>query len=322
MSKKESGNIAPSATLALGAGILGSLLTLLVTGKLSMPAIYSSGQGSEQSAVETESTAHKPPVAALSDSSSIEQNGRGTSQMFDSYSEALQQASEERAQFAKTLVELTRQIEELESDAINRRAIDARNTSSSANGESQTAAANAGNGLAELFRGGAPLATVENLVAAGIEYDSALALQDRQSQYQLARLELVDQAEREGWRDSDQFSERLSDLEEQRPDVRSELGDEAYDRFLFEAGRNNRVTIVSIIPGSEAEFAGVQVGDTVFAYADSRVFTSSELQRATREGQRGESVTLQVERQGQSLFIEVARGPLGVSLSPEQRSPL
>ena len=74
MSKKESGNIAPSATLALGAGILGSLLTLLVTGKLSMPAIYSSGQGSEQSAVETESTAHKPPVAALSDSSSIEQN--------------------------------------------------------------------------------------------------------------------------------------------------------------------------------------------------------------------------------------------------------
>ncbi|MDB3936469.1 PDZ domain-containing protein, partial [Granulosicoccus sp.] len=60
------------------------------------------------------------------------------------------------------------------------------------------------------------------------------------------------------------------------------------------------MTIASIIPGSEAELAGVQVGDIIFSYANSRVFTTGELQSATRAGNRGELITLQVDRQGQS----------------------
>jgi len=97
---------------------------------------------------------------------------------------------------------------------------------------------------------------------------------------------------------------------------------DGWDRYLFEAGRRNRVSIASIIPGSAAETAGLQVGDQVLAYADTRVFVPNDLQQATQSGARGEAVALTVRRAGGfNQTLNVVRGPLGVTLARERSEP-
>lgn len=302
--------------LALFAGALGSLLTLLLTSNLALPTSLDSGSPVALVPVESEPITAQPVMDAWLDQP-LDGEAYST-QLQSDLREALNEASEERAQLARTLVQLTRQIEILESDAINRagrEALQSADTTQSIQ-ENSAAAANAGGAERSEAQ-----ERIDSLIAAGIDAQQAQEIQARQDQYQLARLELIDQAERENWRDTDEFNQRSSELDAQRPDLRSELGDENYDRYLFESGRNNRVMVSAIIPGSVAETAGLQTGDMVISYANERIFSRRELQQATREGLRGESVALTVQRQGQTLFFDVPRGPLGVSMSAEQQSP-
>ena len=166
-----------------------------------------------------------------------------------------------------------------------------------------------------------PREQYQNLLAAGIDQQSAEDIQQRSDSNQLARLELYDQATREGWLDSDDFSKRLSELESGRVDIRLELGDANYDRYLFAAGRNNRVAIASVIGGSAAQLAGIISGDRVLSYANQRVFTMRELQGATREGSRGEYVQITLQRDLDTVVTELPRGPLGVTLAGSRFDP-
>jgi len=161
----------------------------------------------------------------------------------------------------------------------------------------------------------------ETLVAAGIDPSIAADIRDRNDQWSLERLELIDQASREGWRESDEFGERMSALRDSRPDVREELGDGDYDLFLYESGQNNRVSISSIISGSAADLSGMQSGDLILSYANERIYSSRELQRATRGGTKGESVPVVLGRGGQQFNTDIPRGPLGVTLSGERVQP-
>lgn len=160
-----------------------------------------------------------------------------------------------------------------------------------------------------------------SLVSAGVDPLVAEQFKERSDQWTLQRLELVDQATREGWRRSEQFSERLTALQEERPNIREELGDNNYDRYLFASGESNRVQIASIINGSAAQIAGMENGDVVLSYANERVFTTRELQRATSEGARGEPVQIEVLRFDEQISIELPRGPMGVTLVGRRIEP-
>lgn len=164
-------------------------------------------------------------------------------------------------------------------------------------------------------------ASIDNLLAAGVDPAVAEELKRQTDQWALQRLELIDQASREGWRRSDEFGERMEELRELQPDIRDELGEATYDRYLYESGDSNRVEVSDVIDGSAAQLAGIQYGDVVLSYADSRVFTSRELQRSTRDGSRGESVQVQVLRDGQLISVDLPRGPLGVTLSGARLEP-
>ena len=160
-----------------------------------------------------------------------------------------------------------------------------------------------------------------SLVAAGVDPGVARDIQQRSDAYQLARLELIDRAAREGWRGSESFHDEMEALEGTAVDLRQELGDAGYDRFLYESGEPNRVQIASVIGGSEAALAGIEQGDVIDSYAGSRVFTLQELRDATRAGSRGELVQLVLRRDGQYLTMDVARGPLGVTMSGIREAP-
>ena len=98
------------------------------------------------------------------------------------------------------------------------------------------------------------------LVTAGDAKDLAADFVWREDQYELDRLELRDMAIREGWFGDERYRDEVGRLEGRRPDLRTEVDDDVYDRYLFAVGEDNRVRVRSAIPGSPAEAAGVGVG--------------------------------------------------------------
>jgi membrane-associated protease RseP (regulator of RpoE activity) len=160
------------------------------------------------------------------------------------------------------------------------------------------------------------------LVKAGLSEDAAAALVQRQGQRSLDRLELRDIAQREGWLGTDRYREEIARLDEGAIPLREELGDAAYDRYLYATGEDNRVRVDGIIPGSVAELAGLQPGDLIESYAGQPLFSYSDLRDATAGGERGELVRVQVRRAGRSLDINLSRGPLGVQLDTTRAEPL
>ena len=236
---------------------------------------------------------------------------------------ALKAAGEERAQLSATLLTLNRQLTELERRVSD---MDEQSDSSELAASDEIAAhvqemsTEDGSGRAG-FRSDPSERQFEGLLAAGLDEQTARDLQNRNDQFQLSRLELFDQAAREGWEDSDQLSESLEELEKSRPDLRAELGDSLYDQYLYEAGNFNRIAIDSVITGSAASQAGLQAGDFIISYAGERTFGVQDLQEATRSGSRGESVQLVFERDGQTLTTDMLRGPMGVTLRPSRQQP-
>ena len=232
----------------------------------------------------------------------------------------LDAAEAERAQLAATVVSLTREVGEL-TDAVGAVNLPRAGESGAADAGSEAGGPTAREGTADGPRQSPEERALASLVAAGLDPGTASALKRRQDDFQLARLELVDRAAREGWQDSETFNEQLEALEQTAPDLRAELGDDGYDRYLAESGRRNRVGIEEVIPGSAADLAGLRPGDLVIGYADGRVFEPSDLQSATRAGTRGEPVNVLAERDGEVVNVSVPRGPLGITLSRERRDP-
>ena len=240
---------------------------------------------------------------------------------------ALERAEAERSQLAGSLLALNRRNEALESRlasmAVTNAAAPAENLAES---DPMLPSGEVGDdSLAGRTGEEAPRdrrqAELDSLLAAGLDPQSVEEIRRRRDGFELSRLELIDRATREGWRDDERFDREIDSLEENRPDLREELGDEAYDRYLYEQGGGNRVGVASVMSGSVAERAGLESGDVIVSYAGERMFRLRELQSATRGGNYGESVQLSVRRDGEVVAIEVPRGPLGVTLNRTRREP-
>jgi hypothetical protein len=159
------------------------------------------------------------------------------------------------------------------------------------------------------------------MVKAGLAEDVATEIVRRQSQQSLDRLNLRDIAAREGWLGTDRYREELARVDEDAVDLRQELGDEVYDRYLYAAGEDNRVRVEGIIAGSAGEAAGLQPGDLIESYAAEPMLTFADLRDATSAGERGELVQVRVRRGDQTFDTWVARGPLGVHLDMARAEP-
>ena len=158
--------------------------------------------------------------------------------------------------------------------------------------------------------------------AAGLSPSLAEDIVWRQDRYELDRLELRDQATREGWFGTDRYREELRSMRSDRPDVRGELGDVGYDRYLYLSGQDNRVRVDGVITGSAADEAGLRPGDMIEAYGEERIFTFSELRSATTEGDLDELVPVTVRRDdGSRVQAWVRRGPLGIRMDVTRVDP-
>jgi C-terminal processing protease CtpA/Prc len=169
--------------------------------------------------------------------------------------------------------------------------------------------------------GAARSAMERALIAAGLDAASAGEIKRRHDELAMSEMYLRDQAAREQWLDSDRFTQEMAALDAQRTSVRDEIGDDAYDRYLYALGETNRVRVDDVLAQSPASAAGLLAGDIIVRYADARIFAPGELVAQTRDGTAGETVRLEIVRNGKRLEIEVPRGPLGLRIAGTQASP-
>jgi hypothetical protein len=146
---------------------------------------------------------------------------------------------------------------------------------------------------------------LERLVAAGFTRERAEWLERRTQELEVQAMQAQYEAQRGGQPAPGQADTQRA--------LRNEIGDAEYERYLTATGRPTQVQVLDVLASSAAERAGLQSGDQIVSYAGMRVFDIRELNALTREGAPGESVTVTVLRNGQSMQLQVPRGPLGVS---------
>lgn len=144
---------------------------------------------------------------------------------------------------------------------------------------------------------------LDRLVQAGFSRDRAEAI-DRRVQ----ELQVQDQQARfDAQRNNQQY--RGMDIE---ATLRKEMGDADYEKYLAGTGRPTSVRVMDVQASSPAENAGLKPGDQIVSYAGQRVFDTNDLNALTRQGTPGEAVTVEVQRDGQTVQLSVPRGVLGV----------
>lgn len=156
-------------------------------------------------------------------------------------------------------------------------------------------------------RGSTPAARAERMVEAGFTRAEAERILRRESELQMEQLAARYEARRSGEPISGFGSSgRLSQL-------REELGDDAYERYLTANGRSTRVSVSSVLEGSPALSAGLQPGDQIVRYDGQRVFSMDEITSLQMQGEVGQNVLVDIERDGLLMQIAMPRGPLGIT---------
>ncbi len=231
---------------------------------------------------------------------------------------ALAAEVEQRAALEARIGELAAQVEELGASAA--RAPDAR----SANEQDRRAAEAATlEALRERRRNAGPLGgdelerrQVERLIAAGFAPDRAEWINRRQEELSMQAL----QAEYDAIRGGRPIGAEIALAGERT--LRSEVGDADYERYLTALGIPTSVAVRDVLASSPAEGAGLRAGDEVVVYDGQRVFNVGDLNAVTLEGTAGESVVVEVRRDGQNLQLVIPRGPLGITGGGPPRGPM
>jgi S1-C subfamily serine protease len=113
----------------------------------------------------------------------------------------------------------------------------------------------------------------------------------------------------------------LDQIETERLAIRDEIGDDAYDHYLYAVGRPNRVYVTDTMVNSPAAIAGLQASDVIVRYGGARIFTPDDLIAETQVGTQGEPTLVDITRQDKPLQLEVPRGPLGLRIGVTQEAP-
>ncbi len=161
--------------------------------------------------------------------------------------------------------------------------------------------------VAERFgdrRNNDPDRRLNQLVEAGFSPGQAQHITERESELRLEALYVQYDAVREG-EPFDRF-----DPQDQ---LRQELGDSSYERYLSATGQSTSVGVQQVMAGSAGQAAGLKSGDEVIAYAGERVYSVSDLNEVILQGAPGQTVVVDVLRDGQQIQVYVPRGPIGIT---------
>ena len=236
--------------------------------------------------------------------------------LFDALSALLRSEVEARRALSEEVLRLTREVDALQ--GVEPRSPDRDPSAPALLGSSRGDAASAATGEraspdSAQLPGTASAFDSEALREAGVSGSEVARLRERWEELQTDRLDLNHRALREGWfstprRRNANFLLELA--------VRRDVGEESYDAMLYASARPNRVVVSDVLSES-----GLEKGDLIRSYAGQRIFRPAELQRISAEGEVGERVEVEVERNGILRRLYLERGPVGALLDQASRPP-
>ncbi|MEE9343624.1 MAG: PDZ domain-containing protein [Gammaproteobacteria bacterium] len=159
------------------------------------------------------------------------------------------------------------------------------------------------------------------LLQAGVSEVIAMDIMQHHNETEMQKLELRDNAIRNDYLNTPKYYQALRAIDDSFKTLHNEIGDRAYDHVLYATGRNNRVKVLSVIPNSPSDLAGLNKNDIILQYSDKAVFNPEELRNSTTQGHRGEYTNITLLRNGTPLTLMVPRGPLGIRLNPTRLNP-
>jgi hypothetical protein len=149
---------------------------------------------------------------------------------------------------------------------------------------------------------------IESLVDAGFLPSQAEWITQREQELQMQALQARYDAEVSG-EPVDWSTNRTMTSDT----IRAELGDADYERYLEANNRSTNVAVSSVIDSSPAQTAGLMPGDEIFRYDGERVFSMTDLTRQTMVGEPGQTVVVDVMRNGNLMQVVMPRGPVGIT---------
>lgn len=158
------------------------------------------------------------------------------------------------------------------------------------------------------------------LIDRGMNSSQASELKIYFEQLEMDRLYLRDQSIRESW-GREKLAEAMQALESREDDLKSQLGESTYDAYLYAAGRSNRVEVTSVLEKGQAGMAGIMSGDQITRYDNQRIYSGFDLREATASGNIGDSVEVEIMRDGRTMQFYLVRGPLGIRMNSVSAAP-
>jgi hypothetical protein len=158
------------------------------------------------------------------------------------------------------------------------------------------------------------------LIESGMDSIQASQLKVLFEQLEMERLYLRDQSAREGW-DRARLRDEFRQLDDKEESLKDELGESAYDAYLYAAGQSNRVAVTSVLESAQAGQVGIEAGDHILRYDNQRVYNWRDLRTATTSGDISDVVEVEVDRDGETLQFYLARGPLGIRMDSLSVAP-
>ena len=147
---------------------------------------------------------------------------------------------------------------------------------------------------------------LDRLIEAGFPPDRAAWIVQRESEIQMEALQARYEAMR--GQESQRFFGSTSNTE-----LRAELGEVDYERYLTANGRPTTIGIGNVIANSPAQDAGLQPGDQIVRYDGERVFSMMDMAGRIMQNEAEGNVVVDIERNGIPMQLVIPRGPLGVS---------
>lgn len=146
------------------------------------------------------------------------------------------------------------------------------------------------------------------LIEAGFAPDQAQWIIERESQMRMDMVNAQYEARRTGEpvNPATGYRETLAGL-------RADLGDDGYTRYLEATGQQTSISVFEVLESSPGQAAGLQPGDEIVGYDGERVFSQLDLQALTVAGEPGETVAVDILRDGQPMQIYMPRGPVGIT---------
>lgn len=149
---------------------------------------------------------------------------------------------------------------------------------------------------------------VGRMVEGGFSEDEARRILQQESEAQYKAMQAAWEAQRNG-----ETFDRFASMNSTQSILRSEIGDDAYARYLEVQGQPTAVNVTQVLGGSPGTRAGMQAGDQVVSYNGARVFSMSDLRNQTMQGEPGEEVVIEIDRDGMRMQLTVPRGPIGIT---------